>query len=220
MCGRFSLVTSKAEIAKEFKCESVALNRPRYNIAPSQDITVVINKEQNRKAVLMRWGLIPHWVKDLATWKSNLINARSETIRQKPSFRSGFKKRPCLIPASGFYEWHRSQNSSQKQPYYFQTDRDLFAFAGIYEVWTDDDTEEKILSCTILTTEAKGAIASIHHRMPVIIPAEHYNTWLVDVEERKQLRETLPEVTLKLHPVDTIVNSPKNDVPDCIAAIS
>ena len=214
MCGRFSLVTTKAEIAKEFNCNKVAFNHPRYNVAPSQQITVVINQDDNQEAVLMKWGLIPHWVKDLATWKSNLINARSETIKQKPSFRTGFKKRPCLIPASGFYEWHN------KQPYYFHTERELFALAGIYEVWTDDDTEEKILSCTILTTMAKGAIASIHHRMPVIIPPEFYDTWLVHVEERKQLLEALPEVSLKLHPVSEIVNSPKHDVPECIAAIT
>lgn len=210
MCGRFSLETTKAEIAKEFKCASVAYNRDRYNIAPSQDITVVINGGESNEAVEMRWGLIPSWVKSLDSWKSNLINARVETVAEKPSFRDGFKKHPCLIPVSGFYEW-----SKDKQPYYFHT-KSLFALAGIWSTWNNPETEEKILSCTILTTQAKGAIADIHHRMPVIIPTKYYALWLGDVDERKELMEALPEVELQLYPVSKMVNSPKNDSPDCI----
>lgn len=240
MCGRFSLNTTKAEIAKEFKCASVAYNRGRYNIAPSQDITVVINGGESNEAVEMRWGLIPSWVKSLDSWKSNLINARIETIEEKPSFRNGFKKHPCLIPVSGFYEW-----TKDKQPYYFYQNKLLFArltkypqrgepprreasplgqrifaLAGIWSTWSDPETEEKILSCTILTTQAEGAIAEIHHRMPVIIPAEYYDLWLGEVDGRKELIEALPNSELKLYPVSKTVNSPKNDNPDCIAPIS
>ncbi len=214
MCGRFSLDTTKAEIAKEFKCAEVALGYGKFNVAPSQHITVVINAGEDNEAVLMRWGLIPSWVKNLDSWKSNLINARVETIEEKPSFRDGFKKRPCLIPVSGFYEWNKN-----KQPYYFHQDKTLFALAGIWSTWNNPETEEKLLSCTILTTEAKGAIADIHHRMPVIIPNEYYDLWLGDVEGRKELIEALPEIDLQLYPVSKTVNSPKHDSPECIASI-
>ncbi len=188
------------------------MNRSRFNIAPSQDINVVINMEETNEAILMRWGLIPSWVKSLDTWKSNLINARVETIKEKPSFRNGFKKRPCLIPVSGFYEW-----SKDKQPYYFNRNKSLFALAGIWETWAD--AEEKILSCTILTTQAMGASADIHHRMPVIIPNQYYDLWLGNVDGRKELIEALPEVKLQIYPVSKTVNSPKNDSPDCIQSI-
>ncbi len=229
MCGRFSLDTTKAEIAKEFKCSSVALNSSRFNVAPSQNITVVINTGENNEAVLMRWGLIPSWVKSLDSWKSNLINARVETIEEKPSFRDGFKKHPCLIPVSGFYEWTKN-----KQPYYFYQDKSLFALAGIWSTWSDPETEEKLLSCTILTSEAKGATSEIHHRMPVIISAQYYDLWLGKLErgsprrrqaqgqvslDRKQLLDALPEVELQLYPVSKKVNSPKNNTPDCIEPI-
>ncbi len=231
MCGRFSLDTTKAEIAKEFKCSSVALNSSKFNVAPSQNITVVINTGENNEAVLMRWGLIPSWVKSLDSWKSNLINARVETIEEKPSFRDGFKKHPCLIPVSGFYEW-----TKDKQPYYFYQDKSLlarltkypqrgkppqriFALAGIWSTWSDSETEEKLLSCTILTSEAKGATSAIHHRMPVIISAQYYDLWLGELDGRKELIESLPEVELQMHQVSKTVNSPKNDNPDCIKPI-
>ncbi|MGL5833170.1 MAG: SOS response-associated peptidase [Waterburya sp.] len=228
MCGRFSLDTTKAEIAKEFKCSSVAYNRDRYNIAPSQDITVVINGGESNEVVEMRWGLIPSWVKSLDTWKTNLINARVETVEEKPSFRDGFKKRPCLIPVSGFYEWDKS-----KQPYYFYQEQPLFAIAGIWETWNNPETEEQLqaadgaqgeyirpcvplLSCTILTFEAKGVIAEVHHRMPVVIPPQYYDLWLGGLNGRKELIESLPEIELQMRQVSKSVNSPKNDSPDCI----
>ena len=213
MCGRFSLDTTKAEIARKFKCDNVVLSHSRFNIAPSQNITTIINAGETNEAILMRWGLIPSWVKSLDTWKSNLINARVETIEKKPSFRNGFTKRPCLIPVTGFYEW-----SKDKQPYYFNQNKSLFALAGIWETWTN--AEEKILSCTILTAEAKGAIADIHHRMPVVIPSEYYDLWLGELVGRKELIEALPEVELQFYPVSKTVNSPKNDNLDCIKPIS
>ena len=214
MCGRFSLKTSKTEIAREFKCKEVAYSGDRFNIAPSQDIVAVVNAGENNNAVEMRWGLIPHWVKSLNSWKSNLINARMETVAEKPSFRNAFKQRPCLIPVSGFYEWDKS-----KQPYYFQTENKLFALAGIWESW--HDAEQKLLSCTILTTEAQGTITQYHHRMPVIIPVEYYDLWLldIDVEERKELLKSLPQVELQVYPVSKAINSPKNDSSKCIEPI-
>ena len=215
MCGRFSLDTTKSEIAKEFKCDRVVFKGSSFNIAPSQSITVVRRDSDSNEAVLMRWGLIPSWVKSLDSWKSNLINARVETIAEKPSFKNGFQKRPCLIPVSGFYEW-----SKNKQPYYFQSGQELLALAGIWESWVNPETDEKLLSCTILTTQAKGNITDIHHRMPVVIPPEYYDLWLENVEGRKELLESLPETQLQMYPVSKTVNSPKNDSPDCILPIS
>ncbi|MEN9870866.1 MAG: hypothetical protein RLZZ171_1854 [Cyanobacteriota bacterium] len=184
----------------------------RYNIAPSQSILIIKQNEKNQRFLdLVKWGLVPSWVKSLDTWKSNLINARVETVEEKPSFRDGFKKRPCLIPVSGFYEW-----SKDKQPYYFYQDKPLFALAGIWETWSNLETEEQLLSCTILTSEAKSVIAEVHHRMPVIIPSEYYDLWLGELDGRKELIESLPEIELQMHQVSKTVNSPKNDRPDCI----
>ncbi len=213
MCGRFSLVVKETDIKHQFVTEKIAMNLTRYNIAPSQDILAIRATELRREAVLMRWGLIPGWVKNLDDWVSNLINARAETILIKPTFKNAFKARPCLIPASGFYEW------CDKQPYYFQPQEKLLAFAGIWETWVNPQTAEEILSCTILTRVAHGVIASIHHRMPVIIQPEYYEIWLKDYEGRKQLLQSLPEIPLKMYPVHKTVNNPSHNSPDCIVPI-
>jgi putative SOS response-associated peptidase YedK len=231
MCGRFTLDTTAFDLAQQFKVEVNESISSRYNIAPSQSILIIKQNEKNQRFLdLVKWGLVPSWVKSLDTWKSNLINARVETVEEKPSFRDGFKKRPCLIPVSGFYEW-----SKDKQPYYFYQDKPLFArltkypypkvyplgqrifaLAGIWETWSNLETKEKLLSCTILTSEAKNAIAEVHHRMPVIIPSEYYDLWLGELDGRKELIESLPEIELQMYQVSKTVNSPKNDSPDCI----
>ena len=214
MCGRFSLAVAETDIRHQFAIEEVAINLPRYNIAPSQDILAIRATEAGRQGVLMRWGLIPSWVKNLDDWVSNLINARAETILTKPSFKNSFKARPCLIPASGFYEW------CDKQPYYFQLPEQLLAFAGIWSTWVNSQTSEEILSGTILTTKAQGVITSIHHRMPVIIKPDDYDLWLNDYEGRKQLLQSLPEIPLKMFPVHKTVNNPRHDSPDCLFPLS
>jgi putative SOS response-associated peptidase YedK len=253
MCGRFTLDTTAFDLAQQFKVEVNESISSRYNIAPSQSILIIKQNEKNQRFLdLVKWGLVPSWVKSLDTWKSNLINARVETVEEKPSFRDGFKKRPCLIPVSGFYEW-----SKDKQPYYFYQDKPLFArltkypypkvyplgqrgepprreasakayrfayplgqrifaLAGIWSTWSNLETEEQLLSCTILTSEAKSPIAEVHHRMPVIIPSEYYDLWLGELDGRKELIESLPEIELQMHQVSKMVNSPKNDSPDCI----
>ena len=215
--------------AKEFKCDRVAFKGSSFNIAPSQTISTVIDAGDNNEGIMMRWGLIPHWVnrpwrfdiaegnggalqRTLDSWKGNLINARVETADEKPSFKDAFKKRPCLIPVTGFYEW-----SKDKQPYYFHRDKSLFALAGIYESWRGAESE--ILSCTILTTEAQDAVAQVHHRMPIVISAEHYDLWLSNLDGRKELVDSLPKPELQLYPVSKMVNSPKNNSPDCIKPI-
>ncbi|PSB07421.1 hypothetical protein C7B62_19970 [Pleurocapsa sp. CCALA 161] len=214
MCGRFTLNTTANEITRQFEVEVNEAISPRYNIAPSQQILVIQQKEVARSLLMMKWGLIPSWVKNLDSWKSNLINARVETVGEKPSFRSAFKHRPCLIPTSGFYEW-----SKDKQPHFFRLkDHQLFALAGLWESWSNG--EDELVSCTILTTKANTEAAKVHHRMPVIIQPTDYDSWLGELNHRKQLLDALPEVDLELYPVSKKVNSPKNDTPDCIKPIN
>jgi putative SOS response-associated peptidase YedK len=213
MCGRFTLDTNESDLAQQFGVE-VNESISRYNIAPSQSILTIRQDEAGRRSLAkMQWGLVPNWVKDLDSWKSNLINARAETVREKPSFRGAFKHRPCLIPVSGFYEW-----TKDKQPYYFQVkERQLFALAGLWELWNHG--EDELITCTIITTKANTKAAKVHHRMPVIIQPQNYDSWLGKLDERKQLLDTLPEVNLELYPVSKKVNSPKNDTPECIKPI-
>ena len=214
MCGRFTLDTTADSLARQFELEVNESISSRYNIAPSQPLNVIAQKEAARSLVSMKWGLIPSWVKNLNSWKSNLINARVEIVTEKPSFRGAFKYRPCLIPASGFYEW-----TKDKQPYYFQVkERQLFALAGLWESWSNG--EDELITCTIITTKANTEVAKVHHRMPVIIQPTDYDSWLGGLDDRKQLLDTLPEVNLELYPVSKKVNSPQNNTSDCIKPIN
>ena len=233
MCGRFTLATTAEDLAQQFGIEIDKPVASRYNIAPSQPIfSIRQNKTKKRILHVMQWGLIPSWVKDLNSWKSrasplsstqgrvarriprNLINARAETVSEKPSFRGAFKYRPCLIPTSGFYEW-----TKERQPYYYRLkERSLFALAGLWESWSNG--EDELITCTIITTEANEKAAKVHHRMPVIIQPQDYALWLGELDERKQLLANLPEVNLDLYPVSKTVNSPQNDRPECIEPIN
>jgi putative SOS response-associated peptidase YedK len=216
MCGRFTLLTTAEKLAEQFEVEIDKSLTPRYNIAPSQPILAIRKDEITQEQILdvMQWGLIPSWVKDLNSWKSNLINARAETVGEKPSFRGAFKYRPCLIPASGYYEW-----TEDKQPHYFQVkERQLFALAGLWESWSNGENE--LVTCTIITTKANEEAAKVHQRMPVIIKREDYALWLGELDERKQLLANLPYVDLNLYPVSKTVNSPKNNTSECIESIS
>jgi putative SOS response-associated peptidase YedK len=215
MCGRFTLNTTESDLAQQFAVEVNQSISSRYNIAPSQPILVIKQDEANKRSLdLMKWGLIPSWVKNLDSWKGNLINARAETVADKQSFRGAFKHRPCLIPTSGFYEW-----TQEKQPYYYQVkDSQLFALAGLWESWSNG--EDELVTCTIITTKANAEAAKVHHRMPVIIQPQDYNLWLGELDERKQLLAALPEVELELYPVSKKVNSPKNDTSECIKLVN
>ena len=212
MCGRFVLGSTASELARQFAIEVNSSITSRYNIAPSQQILTIIKNTEERALSSMRWGLIPSWVKSLDSWKGNLINARAETVAEKPSFKGAFKYRPCLIPVSGFYEW-----SKDKQPYYFRSGG-LFALAGLWESWSNG--EDELVTCTIITTKANTAAAKVHHRSPVIIPESQYQVWLGNLEERTALLSNLPAVDLEIYPVSKMVNSPKNDTPECIEPIS
>jgi putative SOS response-associated peptidase YedK len=219
MCGRFNQTASAKKLKSEFgikafKCEEGEI-LPRYNIAPSQDVLVVRADlpRHERSASLMHWGLIPHWASDKRiAYKT--INARAETVADKPSYRDAFKNRRCLIPATGFYEWQKLAQG--KQPYHIRMQNaEPFAMAGLWEHWQDEDSGEEIESCTIIVTDANKLMSKIHARMPVILPATAWNTWLnPDFYERKTLQSLLrpyPAEEMDLYPISKEVNNPAND---------
>jgi putative SOS response-associated peptidase YedK len=219
MCGRFTLTQSPEQVAQAFGLEAVPDFPPRYNIAPSQAVGVVMRRQAVSKPEfrLMRWGLIPSWAKD-ASIGTKLINARSETVTEKPSFRAAFKYRRCLIPADGFYEWQKAQRGAAKQPFYFSlADSTLFAFAGLWESWNEIET------FTILTTTANALLQIIHDRMPVILKPSDYARWLnPEVQTPQPLTELLqpfPDEQMQAIPVSTRVNSAKIDDVQCIAPL-
>jgi len=207
MCGRFTLKRSdriKVGGLNHFDLDDFI---PRYNIAPSQDILTVVEGASAREARLLQWGLIPSWSKEA----KGIINARVETIEDKPSFKESFERRRCLILADGFYEWER--NGKTSQPYYFQMkDGAPFAFAGIWDRWRSGD--RSITSCAIITTTANELLAEIHTRMPVILRPESYDLWLNENSRAADLKDLLvpfPATEMTSHPVGYDVNDVKND---------
>jgi putative SOS response-associated peptidase YedK len=221
MCGRFALKTPPKVIQEHFHLPETIVLSPRYNIAPSQDVAVIrqLSDSYPRQLDMLYWGLIPHWSKDMKSGYK-LINARAETLTEKPTFRTPFKKRRCLIAADGFYEW--KHEGTTKQPYYVQLKNgSLFGFAGLWEAWKGPDGNA-IASCTIITTEPNELIRSIHGRMPVILQPEQYDTWLQDSYDEKTLQQLLapyPPDEMIAYQVSTEVNSPKNDTPACLEQV-
>lgn len=221
MCGRFTLSTSSEGIASAFQLSEVPQLQPRYNIAPTQLVSTVLHtaENNNRQFQQLRWGLIPSWAKDPQIG-ARLINARAETVAEKPSFRSAFRHRRCLVVADGFYEWQRQER--KKQPYYFRFQNEQpFAFAGLWERWRSPDGEE-IQSCTILTTEANDVLRPIHDRMPVILDSKDYDLWLdpaVQKPELLQLLRPYKSEEMTSYAVSTRVNNPTNNAPECINSL-
>ena len=223
MCGRFALNTPPKYLAEQFRLDEIADLSPRYNIAPTQDVAVVLAAPESkaRKLVLMKWGLIPRWAKDTAM-ASKMINARAETAHEKPTFKPALKHRRCLIPADGFYEWKK--NGGGKQPFFIRLKEEKpFAFAGLWDRWEGQigDEESTIESCTILTTSANDLMKPLHDRMPVILDPRDYDLWLDPaVEDADKVRPLLvpyPPALMTSFPVSTHVNSPRYDDPLCIA---
>lgn len=220
MCGRFVQKSDLRKIAPLFNVGIVDSDvQPSFNITPRQPIAVVMEKGQ-RKIVTMKWGLVPHWAKDEAI-ANKLINARSETVTEKPSFRDSFKKRRCLIIADGFYEWQGS--GMTKKPFFIcMKDETVFGMAGLYDVWTNS-AGEKISTCTIITTEANEIMKPIHHRMPVILDAKDYDVWL-DVEKAadaalQRILKPCESGLLKAFEVSLSVNNPRNNTAECIVPV-
>lgn len=224
MCGRYTLIANAEAIRLLFEIPAFdeRLVVPRYNIAPTQPIVLVRSGSKGRELMPARWGLIPWWAKDLKTLPL-MVNARAEQVAEKPAFRDAFKYRRCLIPASGFYEW-QARGKAPKQPFLAsagpirQGGDELLAFAGLWETWHGPDGSE-IDSATIIVTDANATLASIHDRMPVVVPPEDFATWLSpksDAAELQNLLKPAPERLLTLTPVSTRVNSADNDEPSLI----
>lgn len=218
MCGRFTLAVPADTVATQFKLTETPALSARYNIAPTQQIAAVRESDKGRELVMLRWGLIPSWAKDLSVG-AKMINARAETAAEKPAFRSAMKQRRCLIPASGFYEW-QAQNGA-KQPFLIKlTSGDPFGFAGLWENWKTPEGDW-LQSCTILTTEANELMRPLHDRMPVIVPSENYEHWLDprqhDAAELKQLLVPFPSELMVAHPVSKAVNRVGNEGPELVA---
>lgn len=221
MCGRFTSKAKAGEVEKEFKVGRLNPNlfEPRYNIAPRQIITAVVETDGERAVGEFQWGLITSWAKDEAIG-NNLINARAETLTEKPSFRNAYRSRRCIIPASGFYEWAK-KGAGAKQPFYFYLrDKEIFGFAGLWEEWTDKQTGEILETCTIITTEANAVLEPVHDRMPVILKPENYDQWLDAKEKNVELLQDFlvpyPAEEMASHAVSKAVNAPVYDAPELI----
>lgn len=220
MCGRFTLTTDLEDLEERFSFHAANLSfTPHYNIAPSQQVLTVIGGEE-RRAGLLRWGLIPSWAKD-SSIGNRMINARAETIAEKPSFRRALQKRRCLVLADGFYEWKAA--GKKKIPMYISlTDHQPFGFAGLWETWKSPEGET-IQSCTIITTTPNTLMESIHTRMPVILPRDVEAAWLDrSLEDPARLLPLLVPYSadnMDAYAVSSAVNSPRNDSPACIEPV-
>ncbi|MGZ8908051.1 MAG: SOS response-associated peptidase [Methylobacter sp.] len=223
MCGRFALYSDPFTLARRFEAEEPSDMRPRYNVAPSQNIPIVREEGEKRRFALARWGLIPHWAKDIKIGYS-MINARAETVAEKPAFRNAFKHRRCLIPADGYYEWQAIAGTKTKQPWFIVLrDREPMAFAGLWERWRSPEGEE-LESCSIIVTDANGIMRPIHERMPVILAADDWDAWLrsdgKDAVVLQSLLKPYPAEDMVVWPVSTKVNSPRNDSAECLEALN
>jgi putative SOS response-associated peptidase YedK len=222
MCGRFTLHAPAEALATLFDLPEAPPLAPRYNIAPTQPVGIVRPTIDGsaREWALVMWGLVPSWSKD-PTIGGRMINARSETAAEKPSFRAAFKRRRCLIPADGFYEWQKLAKG--KQPYYIGLQGGgPFAFAGLWETWQGPDGGE-LQSCTLLTTEPNELLEPIHNRMPVILAPQDYDEWLDHASEDgrylasiRHLLRPFPADEMAAYPVSTYVNNARNEGPECI----
>lgn len=214
MCGRFTLTVETARIAERFDCDPAvgADIGPRFNIAPTQAVPMIINDESGNRLITAQWGLIPSWAKD-RTIGARLINARAETVDEKPAFRSSFIHRRCLIPADGFYEWQKVAKG--KQPYRITlAGGELFAFAGLWEQWRNP-SGGLVFSCAIITCAANKLVGTIHQRMPVILAGQVEQAWLNrELKDRLVLKEWLvpyPPEAMTAYQVSPLVNSPHYD---------
>lgn len=223
MCGRFSIIHSWEELAGYFRISTQyeLPFSPRYNIAPSQSILVLRSaSDDSRYPAMLRWGLIPHWAKDEKIGYK-MINARSETAAEKPSFKASLRYRRCIIPASSFFEWKK--DGKAKLPYNIRLKaHDPLALAGLWDKWKAP-TGDIIESCTILTTVSNSLVATLHDRMPVILHPEEIDLWLArdreEVEPLLPLFRPYPSDLMEMYPVSSRVNTPTNDDPECVVPL-
>jgi len=245
MCGRYVSARKKQELLEEFQVELDGAAdeelRPDYNVAPTKKVYAVLARPVKaadgaadgppvRQLRVLRWGLVPSWAKDPSIG-SRMINARVETVAEKPSFRQAFARRRCLLPADGYYEWQAdgSGRGGRKRPFFIRpADGGVMAMAGLYEFWRDrarpaDDPEAWLVTCTVITTAAEHEPARIHDRMPMIVPRERWADWLdpdlTVAEEARRLLAPAPPGTFTLHPVSDLVNSVRNNGPELIRPV-
>lgn len=221
MCGRYSLTVNPEELMEHFHLDSAdATTSPRFNIAPTQDVPVVLNESPTRLSIV-QWGLIPSWAKDPGIG-AQMINARAETLPEKPAFRNAFKKRRCLVLADGFYEWRKEADGKTKTPIYLRLKSgEPFALAGLWEVWTSPEGEKR-RTCTIITTEPNDLVAPIHNRMPAILARDAAADWLDGTMEPLALMSMLKPYAvdqMQAYPVSRRVNAPANDEPALIQPV-
>ncbi|HKP18343.1 MAG TPA: SOS response-associated peptidase [Gaiellaceae bacterium] len=213
MCGRFTSSQRREAIGERFEVAVPETYEERYNLAPQQRSLIVRERDDGREAVLAKWGLLPHWAKD-AKIAFKMINARAETLTEKPAYRGLLGKYRCLIPADGFYEW-RLGSDGNKQPVHFHLPGyELFAFAGLWTSRTDEARGEAVESCTIITTHPNELVAPVHDRMPVILPAEAEAVWLdpaISKEHALALLQPYPAELMAALPASTRANSIRND---------
>lgn len=226
MCGRFVSSTPPDELARLFGAQPPAesLLDPSWNVAPTNDVWAVLETGGVRRVEPLHWGLVPFWAKDPGIG-NRMINARAETLAERNAYKQAFKRRRCIVPADGFYEWRKVEGAKRKQPYFIHgTHGRPLAFAGLWEVWrSKEDPDVELHSCTIVTGEPNATVAPVHDRMPVILPEQAWDTWLDPDEQDLELLGKLlvparPEV-VALHPVSTEVNNVRNKSPQLIDPI-
>ncbi len=221
MCGRYSLSTPVEQLADHFNANLPEIETsPTYNAAPSQNLMVITNKEEPRQINLFRWGLVPFWAKD-TNIGYKMINARAETLLEKPAFKTAFKRRRCLVLADGFYEWQKTKSGKIPHRICQETEKP-FAFAGLWEQWHDKTNNTTLESFTIITTEANEAVEPLHERMPVILPESAYVAWLSNdfsMDDHLSLLQPYP-YDLRVYPVPKKVNSPANNDPSLLEPVN
>jgi putative SOS response-associated peptidase YedK len=221
MCGRFSSTSQLQFLLEQFRAEPLGVegHQASWNVAPATDILVVTaSPDGPRQLRELKWGLVPRWAKD-PSGANRMINLRAETVREKKGWKSTLARRRCIIPIDGFYEWQDQGKGQRKQPFYI-TSRDFspLALAGLWATWRDPDSGEELFTCTILTTSANDLMEPVHHRMPVILAPEDWDSWLdpenTDTEELAKLLVPAPEEMLTLWPVDPAVGNVRNNRPE------
>ena len=227
MCGRYVAAAPPSEIAKYFAAAAPTetVLEPSYNVAPTNEVYAVVERDDERRLEHLRWGLVPLWAKDVAIG-SKMINARAEGIAKKNAYRHAFRKQRCIIPADGFFEWKVVEGEKRKQPMYIhRVDGEPLAFAGLWETWRGPERDdEPLYTCTIITTSANETMAPVHNRMPVILPPDRWEQWLdpdmQDIDELEKFLLPAPPSLLTLYPISTAVNHVRNKGPELIVPLA